>query len=63
MRRALWLAATSARRFNPDLQEYFERKIKSRKPYGIAMSAVCRKLLARIYVVLREKRPYEVRSP
>lgn len=60
LRRALWLAATSARRFNPDLQEYFERKIRSGKPYGIAMSAVCRKLLARIYVVLKENRPYEV---
>ena len=61
LRRALWLAATSARRFNPDLQEYFEGKIKAGKPYGIAMSAVCRKLLARIYVVLKENRPYEVR--
>lgn len=61
LRRALWLAATSARRFNPDLQEYYERKIKTGKPYGIAMSAICRKLLARIYVVLKENRPYEVR--
>jgi len=32
LRRALWLAATSARRFNPDLQEYYERKIKAGKP-------------------------------
>jgi Transposase IS116/IS110/IS902 family. len=61
LRRALWLAAASARRYNPDLQQYFEAKIRAGKPYGIAMSAVCRKLLARIYVVLKENRPYEVR--
>lgn len=61
LRRALWLAATSARRFNPDLHEYFERKTRSGKPYGVVMSAISRKLLARIYVVLKENRPYEVR--
>lgn len=61
LRRALWLAATSARRWNPDLQEYFDRKIREGKPYGVAMSAICRKLLSRIYVVLKENRPYEVR--
>ncbi len=61
LRRALWLAATSARRYNPDLQEYYERKIRAGKPYGIVMSAISRKLLARIYVVLKENRPYEVR--
>lgn len=61
LRRGLWLAATSARRPGPDLQEYFEWKIRSGKPYHIAMSAVCRKLLARISVVLKENWPYEVR--
>jgi transposase len=61
LRRALWLAATSARRYNPDLQEYYERKIRAGKPYGIVMSAICRKLFSRIYVVLKENRPYEVR--
>jgi transposase len=54
LRRALWLAATSARRFNPNLQEHYERKSRAGKPYGIVMSAICRKLLARIYVVIRE---------
>jgi transposase len=61
LRRALWLAATTAHRWNPDLQEYLERKIKAGKPYGVAMGAVCRKLLSRIYVVLKENRPYELR--
>jgi transposase len=61
LRRALWLAAASASRYNPDLQEYFERKIKAGKPYKVVMSAISRKLLARIYVVLKENRPYEVR--
>ena len=63
LRRALWPAATSARHPGPELQEYYERKRRAGKPYGIVMSAVCRKLLARIYVILKENRPYEVRQP
>jgi transposase len=61
LRRALWLAAHSARRWNPDLDSYFQRKLAEGKPYNVAMGALCRKLLARIYVVLRENRPYQVR--
>jgi transposase len=61
LRRALWLAAHSARQWNPDLDAYFRRKLAEGKPYKVAMGALCRKLLARVYVVLRENRPYQVR--
>ncbi|MDH7479784.1 MAG: IS110 family transposase [Syntrophomonadaceae bacterium] len=61
LRRALWLAAHSTRQWNTDLDAYFQRKIAEGKPYKVAMGALCRKLLARIYVVLKENRPYEVR--
>ena len=61
LRRALWLAANSARRYNPDLQEYFARKTREGKPYGVALSAICHKLITRIYVVLKENRPYVIR--
>ena len=61
LRRALWLAAVSASRSNPDLAAYLQRRIDQGKPWGTAMGAVARKLLSRIYVVLKHNRPYEVR--
>lgn len=61
LRRALWLAAHSTRQWNQDLDAYFQRKLAEGKPYKVAMGALCRKLLARVYVVLKEGRPYQVR--
>ena len=61
LRRALWLAAVAASRWNPDLAAYTPRRLQQGKPWGVVMGAVARKLLARIYVILRENRPYEVR--
>lgn len=61
LRRALWLAAHSARQWNTDLDSYFQRKLAEGKPYKVAMGALCRKLLARVYVVLKENRPYQTR--
>ena len=62
LRRALWLAAISASQSNPDLAEYLHRRLAQGKPWGTAMGAVARKLLSRIYVVLKQNRPYEVRG-
>jgi transposase len=61
LRKALWMAATGARRWNSDLDAFFAKKLREGKPYGVAMGALCRKLLGRIYIVLQENRPYEVR--
>jgi transposase len=61
LRRALWLAAVSASTCNPDLAAYLQRRLEQGKPWGTAMGAVARKLLSRIYVVLKDNRPYEVR--
>jgi transposase len=61
LRKALWMAATGARRWNPDLDAFFTKKLREGKSYGAAMGALCRKLLGRIYVILQENRPYEVR--
>jgi transposase len=61
LRRALWLAAISASQSNPDLAAYLQHRLDQGKPWGTAMGAVARKLLSRIYVVLKEHRPYEVR--
>ena len=61
LRRALWLAASTASQSNPDLAEYVRRRLAEGKPWGTVMGAVARKLLSRIYVVLRDNRPYEIR--
>jgi len=61
LRRALWLAAVAASRSNPDLAAYLQRRLDQGKPWGTAMGAVARKLLSRIYVILKQNRPYEVR--
>ncbi len=61
LRRALWLAATAARRFNPHPAAFYRRKRKQGKHHSTAMGAVCHRLLARISVILMEQRPFEVR--
>jgi len=61
LRRALWLAAHSTRQWNTDLNDYFQKKLTEGKPYKVALGALCRKILARVYIVLKENRPYQVR--
>jgi transposase len=61
LRKALWMAATGARRWNPDLDAFFTKKLLEGKSYGAVMGALCHKLLGRIYVILKENRPYEMR--
>jgi len=63
LRHALWLAASVAIHHDPQLQAYYQRKRQEGKPYGTALGAVCRKLLARIYIVLKEQRPYVIKPP
>jgi transposase len=58
LRRAIWLAAHPARQWNPDLQEVYERKLKQGKCHQQAIAAVAHRLLHRIYVVLKEQRPF-----
>lgn len=61
LRHALWQAAFVASQHDPELQAYYQRKRAEGKDHGVALGAVCRKLLNRIYVVLKEQRPYIVR--
>ncbi len=61
LRYALWQAATAALLHNAELKAFYDRKRAEGKAHGVALGAVCRKLLARVYIVLRERRPYVVR--
>jgi transposase len=60
LRRALWLAASTARRYDPDLQAFYRRKCQQHKHHNVVMAAVAHRLLARVYVVLKERRPYRI---
>jgi len=61
LRRALWLAANMARQHDRELKAYYHKKKQEGKHHNTVVGALCRKLLARIYVVLQEERPYVVR--
>lgn len=62
LRYALWQASISAVRFDPQLKKYFERRRTEGKHRNVILGAICRRLLNRIFVILRENRPYEIRN-
>jgi transposase len=62
LRQALWQAAIVAAQHDPELRAYLQRRVAEGKHRNVVLGAICRKLLARIYAVLRDNRPYEVRT-
>jgi transposase len=61
LRQALWMAAVAGLLHDPSLKAYYQKKRDEGKHHGTAVGAVCHKLLARIYVILKEQRPYDIR--
>ncbi len=47
---------------NPVIMEYYKNKCQS-KPKKVAIGAVMRKIICIIFAILRDKKPYEMRSP
>jgi transposase len=63
MKRALFQAGDIARRYDPQLADlYYREMVHHGKTHLQAMGAVMSHLAARILVVLREGRPYELRD-
>ena len=62
LRHVLWQAASMTALYGPELKDYYQAKIQEGKHHNIVISAVCRKLLVRIYVILKEQRPYIIRD-
>lgn len=58
LRYSIWQAAVSARRFNKDLANYYEKKKKEGKHTNVATTAVARKLLCIIWRIMKDNRPY-----
>jgi transposase len=63
LRRALYLAAFKAIETDAELAAYMRCKQAEGKAYRVALVAVSRKLLARVYRVLRDGRPYRPAAP
>ena len=61
LRHALWCAATAALLHDPSLKTYYQKKRDEGKHHGTALGAVCHKLLARIFVILKDQRAYIIR--
>jgi len=57
LRLALWQAASMCIQHNDQLKAYYEKKRKEGKAHGTALGAVRRKLLIRIYVILKGEPP------
>ena len=58
LRLGLWQAASMSVLHNEELKIYYQKKRKEGKAHRVAIGALCRKLLVRIYVILKENRPY-----
>jgi transposase len=59
VRTVLYLAAMSASRFNPVLQEFYQRLRKAGKPPKLAFIAVARKMLTMLNAIARERISWE----
>lgn len=58
LRRALFLAANVARNHDAELHEYYLKKRSEGRSHKETLCMISRKLLARIFAVLKEQRPY-----
>jgi len=58
LRRCLFLCANAARRYDPELQVYYQSKRDQGKAYTPSVVAVAQKLTNRVYAVLTRRTPY-----
>ena len=58
LRSALFLAANVARRYDTELTTYYDKKRKEGRSHKETLCIISRKLLARVYAVLKEQRSY-----
>ena len=63
LRKSVYISAYIAKRYDPELKEFFDKKIKEGKRYKEATVATARKILYRVYAVWRRGTPYIKRYP
>lgn len=62
LREAFYLAAQVARQHDPELIEFYNKKMNEWKHFKVAICAVARKLCERVYSVVKRWIPYEKRE-
>jgi len=62
LRTALFLAANVAHVHDPELAKYYSKKRAEGRSHREALCMISRKLLYRIWAVIREQRPYQVHT-
>lgn len=63
VRNALYMAALSAARFNPDLKVVYQRLRNAGKPPKLALTAIMRKLVVLANTLLTQNRPWQPSQP
>ena len=58
VRKALFMGAMVAKRFNPVLKAFFDRLVAAGKEKMVALIAVARKLLTILNAILRDRQPW-----
>jgi transposase len=58
LRRAIWLASTTAAFHDPVMAEFYQKKRAEGKPHRTAIGAVCRKMLYVIYALMKSGQTY-----
>lgn len=59
LRHSLWMAAVSARRFNPEYKEYYDNKRAEGKHSSVVTGAIARKLTHLIHALWTAERPFD----
>jgi transposase len=62
VRSVLYMAALSAKKFNPVIRKFYERLIQHGKEKKVALTACMRKLLVILNAMLRSNQPWRVQS-
>lgn len=62
LRKQLYYAAKTASIFDPELKAYYRKKKAQGKHYNAIIIAIARKILMRVYAVLKQKRLYELKT-
>jgi transposase len=59
VRTALYMAALSASRFNPQIRHFYQRLRRAGKPFKVAIAACMRKLLTVLNAMIRDHIPWK----
>jgi len=58
MKSILYMCAMNAKRFDTEIKQYYDRKLKEGKPPMLILNAIKNKLIARMFAVIKRQSPY-----